>query len=263
MGNTILTTVGGNSALEPETADTFTFGIVWQPGFSDGLSITLDYYDIEITDAITQIPGSTKLNVCYNTPGLAHKFCASESFTRSALTGDVDFLSAVPVNTGKETISGIDFGLRYDFDIRDLGATFEWKTTLLDEYEITPFTSADPIVLDGHIGGGNGGFPNQRSLLSFKLQGSNWSGNYSIQVIGSGDDFNFDAPAIGAKMDSVMYHYVQGSYLFSEDISFAFGIDNLFDKGAPYVASWTDANTDTMTYDLTGARGYARMTYRW
>ncbi|MDH3512583.1 MAG: TonB-dependent receptor, partial [Gammaproteobacteria bacterium] len=125
------------------------------------------------------------------------------------------------------------------------------------------FTSAAPIVLDGHIGGGNGGYPNQRSLLSFKLQGSNWSGTYSIQIIGSGDDFNFDPPAIGAKMDTVMYHYVQGSYEFSEDISLAVGIDNLFDKDAPYVASWTDANTDTMTYDLTGARGYARVTYRW
>ena len=263
LGNTILTTVGGNSALEPETADTITLGVVWQPKFADGLSVTLDYYDVEITDAITQIPGSTKLDVCYNTPGLAHEFCSPDSFTRSTLTGDVNFLSAVPVNTGKETISGIDIGLRYDFEIRDLAASFDWKTTLLDEYEITPFTSAAPIVLDGHIGGGNGGYPNQRSLLSFKLQGSNWSGTYSIQIIGSGDDFNFDPPAIGAKMDSVMYHFVQGSYEFSDDLSLAVGIDNLFDEDAPYVASWTDANTDTMTYDLTGARGYARVTYRW
>lgn len=263
LGNTILTTVGGNPDLEPETADTFTFGIVFEPSFIEGLSLTLDYFDIEITDAITQIPGSTKLDVCYNTPGLDHEFCTAESFTRSALTGDVNFLSAVPVNTGKETVSGIDIGIRYYFDIRNLGATFDWKTTLLDEYEITPFTSAAPIVLDGHIGGGNGGYPNQRSYLSFKLQGANWSGTYSIQIIGSGDDFNFDPPSIGAKMDTVTYHYLQASYEFNDDTSLAIGIDNIFDEGAPYVASWTDANTDTMTYDLIGRRGYARLTYRW
>lgn len=263
LGNTILTTVGGNSALDPETADTFTLGVVYQPSFVAGLSLTVDYYDIEITNAITQIPGSTKLDVCYNTPNLAHEFCLPSSFTRSALTGDVDFLSAVPVNTGKETIKGFDFGLRYDFDIRNLAATFDWKTTFLNEYEITPFTGAAPIVLDGHIGGGNGGYPDQRSYLSLRLQGSNWSGTYSIQVIGSGDDFNFDPPAIGSRMDAVTYHYLQGLYELGKDIHIAVGIDNLWDEGAPYVASWTDANTDTMTYDLIGRRGYARLTYTW
>ncbi len=263
LGNTILTTVGGNVDLEPESADTITFGIVWEPEFWDGLSVTVDYYDIEITDAITQIPGSTKLNNCYNSPGLSSEFCAPEHFTRSSLSGDVDFLSAQPINTGKETMNGIDFGLRYQFDISDLAATIDWKTTLLNEYEITPFTGAAPIVFDGHIGGGNGGYPNQRSYVTFNLQGSNWSGNYSIQVIGSGDDFNFDPPAIGAEIDAVVYHYLQGMYEFSGDISLAFGIDNLFDEKPPYVASWTDGNTDTMTYDLSGRRGYLRLNYRW
>ena len=78
LGNTILTTVGGNQALLPESADTITFGVVFEPSFVEGLSITLDYFDIEIDDAITQIPGSTKLDVCYNAPGLAHEFCTPQ-----------------------------------------------------------------------------------------------------------------------------------------------------------------------------------------
>jgi outer membrane receptor for ferrienterochelin and colicin len=35
------------------------------------------------------------------------------------------------------------------------------------------------------------------------------------------------------------------------------GVDNLFDRKAPFIQSWTDANTDTMTYDLLGRRFYA------
>jgi iron complex outermembrane recepter protein len=263
LGNTILTTVGGNVNLNPESADTLTLGLVFQPSFVDGLSITLDYYDVEITDAITQIPGSTKLNVCYTTPGLAHEFCEPAHFTRNSISGDVDFLSAQPVNTGKETISGFDFGLRWDFELRGLGATFDWKTTILDEYQIVPFEGASPIVLDGNIGGGNGGYSRQRSYFSFRLADDNWSGTYSIQVIGEGNDFNAVAPAIGSKMDAIMYHYLQASYEFAENINVAIGIDNIWDEQAPYVASWTDANTDTMTYDLTGRRGYARLTYLW
>lgn len=263
LGNTILTTVGGNSALEPESADTFTLGIVYEPSFLDGLALTVDYYDIEIEDAITQIPGSTKLDVCYNTANLAHEFCTAEHFTRSALSGDVNFLSAQPVNTGLETIKGVDLGLRYDFAFMDIPSTFDFKTTLLNEYEITPFTGAAPIVLDGHIGGGNGGYSQFRSYVSLSLDAEKWGGTYSIQVIGEGDDFNAESPAIGAEIDTVVYHYLQATYEVSENMRLALGIDNLFDESAPYVASWTDANTDTMTYDLTGRRGYARLTYSW
>jgi iron complex outermembrane recepter protein len=34
------------------------------------------------------------------------------------------------------------------------------------------------------------------------------------------------------------------------------GVDNLFDRAAPYIPSYTDANTDTMTYDLMRRRYY-------
>ena len=43
---------GGNPLLEPETADTITAGIVWTPQSISGLSLTLDYYDIQISDTI-------------------------------------------------------------------------------------------------------------------------------------------------------------------------------------------------------------------
>ncbi len=263
LGNTVLTTVGGNTALSPESADTFTFGIVFEPSFLEGLSVTLDYYDVEISDAITQIPGSTKLDVCYNTPGLAHDFCSSGHFTRSSISGDVDFLSAQPINTGKESIKGIDFNLRYDFKLLDIHTTFDWKTTILDEYEVIPFAGAAPIVFDGRIGGGNGGYSRQQSYVSMHFQGNKWSANYAIQVIGKGDDFNAVEPTIGSKIGTVAYHNIQGSLAISERATIAVGIDNVWDKKAPYVASWTDANTDTMTYDLAGRRGYARLTYRW
>ncbi len=49
----------------------------------------------------------------------------------------------------------------------------------------------------------------------------------------------------------------------SDRATIAVGIDILWDKKVPYVAAWTDANTDTMTYDLAGRRGYARLTCQW
>ena len=48
---------GGNPNLKEETSNTFTVGAVIQP--MDGLDITVDYYNIEIEDAISVLGGST------------------------------------------------------------------------------------------------------------------------------------------------------------------------------------------------------------
>ena len=56
FGATVLTTVGGNPDLKPEDADTFTAGFVWDIGSADNLQLTVDYYDIDIENAIQRIP---------------------------------------------------------------------------------------------------------------------------------------------------------------------------------------------------------------
>ncbi|MDP3748098.1 MAG: TonB-dependent receptor [Phenylobacterium sp.] len=263
LGNTVLTTVGGNQNLQPETAETLTLGLVWQPTQVSGLSVTVDYFDIKIKDAIRSIPGSTKLAVCYAAPGLTHPFCGPANFTRSSLTGEVNFLSAQPSNAGMEQMKGVDVGVRYDFDIGERRASLDWNTTYLDEYVITPFLGADPIEFDGHIGGGNGGYPHWRSNASFSVMDERWTGTYSVQWIGKATDFNAAPADIGYRAPNVFYHNAQFAYRLGESADIAVGVDNIFDKKAPFIKSWTDGNTDTMTYDLLGRRGYVRLTYQF
>lgn len=261
LGNTVLTTVGGNQALQPEQSKNLTLGLVFQPRAVSGLSVTVDYFDIQITDAIRNIPGSTKLSVCYASPNLSHPFCSASNFRRSALTGEVNFLSSQPSNAGKEVMKGVDFGVRYTRDIQGLRADLDWNTTYLAKYEITPFLGAAPIIFDGRIGGGNGGYPHWRSNAALTVSDTNWNASWSVQMIGKAQDFNAAPTAIGSKTSDVFYHFVQASYRINEKANVAVGIDNLFDKDAPFIQSWTDANTDTMTYDLLGRRGYVRLQY--
>ncbi len=263
LGNTILTTVGGNQDLQPESAETLTLGLVWQPEQVSGLSVTVDYFDIKIEDAIRSIPGSTKLAVCYASPGLSHPFCGADDFTRSPLTGEVNFLSAQPTNAGMERMKGVDVGVRYDFDMMGRRASLDWNTTYLDEYVITPFLGADPIEFDGHIGGGNGGYPHWRSNASLSVTDERWTGTYSVQWIGKATDFNASEGDIGYRTPNVFYHNAQFAYRLGEQADIAVGIDNIFDEKAPFIQSWTDGNTDTMTYDLLGRRGYVRLTYQF
>src|SRR3546814_2310120 len=78
---------------------------------------------IDIKDAIRAIPGSTKLAVCYASQNLSHPFC--DDFTRSTLTGEVNYLSAQPINTGRETMSGLDLGLVYNRMIGDVSLSLD------------------------------------------------------------------------------------------------------------------------------------------
>lgn len=259
LGTTILTDRGGNPELEPESAETYTLGLVIEP--LAGLSLTLDYFDIDIEDAVREISGSTKLATCYNSPALSHEFCASSHHSRNTVNGDISFLSTQKFNTGREVMQGIDFGALYRFEAAGLSNSLDLQATYLNKYESTAFAGDEPMVIDGFIGDGNGGYPHWRANAAWSTRGDRWSGSYSIQMIGEGEDFNATA-GTGSRMPTILYHNTQFSYALSDAVEVSLGIDNLFDKEAPRVASWTDGNTDTMTYDLAGRRGYIRLTYQ-
>ena len=261
LGNTILTTVGGNPKLGPEDAKTLTVGAVWTP--TKALTLTVDYYNIKISNAIQSVPGSTKLSVCYNTPGLAHLFCNPSSFTRNPVTGDVNFLSAQPLNAASERLSGIDIGALYEFKIAGFSSTISADVSRLKRYDVEPFPGGNVIIYTGKTTGGRGTYSQWRALSALTMAKGPWSGAYGVQYIGPADDINAAPTAIGARAPSVIYQTVQVKYAFSKALDMSVGIDNLFDRSAPFVQSYTDANTDTMTYDLLGRRWHARIGYRW
>lgn len=263
LGNSVLTTVGGNQNLKPEDAETLTVGAVWTPEFLSGLTLTLDYFRIDIDNAIQRIDGSTKLAVCYDTPDLAHQFCGSDTFTRNSLTGEIDFLSSQPVNAATERVSGVDLGMLYEFSTADWRNTLAWDISYLNNYDVRPFDGAEEIHYAGKITGGRGSFAQWRSFASLTTAHGPWSGTYSVQYIGRADDINAAEGDIGDHAPSVAYHNIQGKYAFGEQAEIAVGVDNLWDKKAPFIQSWTDANTDTMTYDLLGRRWNVKLTYRW
>lgn len=255
LGTTILTTVGGNQNLKPESSRTWTIGTVIRPkGLVPGLSLTADWFDIDIKDAIRAIPGSTKLAVCYATPNRAHPFCGD--FTRSTLTGEVTYLSAQPINTGREQMNGLDLGLVYDRNVGGIGLTVDLNVTYLNKYVVMPFPGGAPIQFDGHIGGGNGGYAKWRGYGVITGRKDGFSATWSTQWIGKATDFNAAATDIGYRAPNVFYHNAQLAYEINERTRFQIGVDNLFDRKAPYIKSFTDANTDTMTYDLLGRRFY-------
>ena len=219
-----------------------------------GLTLTADWFDIDIEDAIRAIPGSTKLAVCYASPNLSSEFC--DDFTRSSLTGEVTFLSATPINTGLEKMNGLDLGMIYDRRLGDFNVSLNMNVTWLNEYTVIPFEGGDPIRFNGFIGGGNGGYPEWRGYGTLMVENGPIGATWSTQWIGSATDFNAAPGDIGYSTPDVFYHNLQLSFAVDDETSFRLGVDNIFDRKPPYIQSFTDANTDTMTYDVMGRRFY-------
>lgn len=263
LGNTILTTTGGNQNLDPEDATSTTVGFVWTPQFIRGLTLTGDYFRMEIDNAIQRVDGSTKLSICYNTPNMAHEFCSPSSFTRNKLTGEVDFLSSQPVNAATESVSGFDIGAIYERKFGSWNSILNVDVSRLIRYDVTPFDGADKIEYAGKITGGRGSFAHLRSYTSLTLKRRPFAFTYGVQFIGRADDINAAPGDIGDHAPALAYHNAQFKLSPTGSTDIAFGVDNLWDKKAPYIQSYTDGNTDTMTYDLMGRRWYVSVNYRF
>lgn len=99
-----------NPNLTAEIGDTITAGLVFQPNFLPGLSLAVDYYKIEINNAIVSVQGAQAniQNGC-NLTGVA-LYC--DLLERDA-TGRLVAVISRPINLAQITTSGVDFELNY------------------------------------------------------------------------------------------------------------------------------------------------------
>lgn len=107
---------GGNPNVEPEEADTITVGFVYQPSFIEGLSLSLDWYDVDISDAIGRLGTQAVLNRCEEG---AEALCAL--ITRDPTTDRLVLVGDVYININQAVVRGIDFEADYIRDINLFG----------------------------------------------------------------------------------------------------------------------------------------------
>lgn len=169
-----------------------------------------------------------------------------------------------PVNAAVEKVSGVDLNTMYKFTLFGLSSRASLDVTRLLTHESTPFRGQPTIDKVGDITEDQGSYTEWRSNFSYSVMTDVWSATYSLRYIGSADDVNgSDLDPLGKSVGSVTYSDVSASWYFNDDLTFSAGVDNIFDKNAPYLTSWNDANTDVMTYDLLGRRGYVRATFKF
>jgi len=229
---------GGNPELKEETADTQTVGFVWQPGFVEGLSVSIDYFNIDIEDAVIRPNQIAIFNACYDSATLDNIFCTLLS--RDPTTGAANFVELQSVNVAKIQTSGYEFNAVYQLPttrIGDLRASL--NGTFLDELKIQksplPILTDDKELFNTDTGGSS-----PEWVVNFDLgwQYGNWDANYGLNYSSK----TLRPPLINAQRDDAaniiddpfvdpfVNHDLQFGYRFDDNIRVYAGIRNLSDE---------------------------------
>ncbi len=251
---------GGNPNLSEETADTYTVGFVWQSSAIEGLTLQVDYYDISIKNAIAAAGAlQTLLDRCYvngDVPTCNTFFGAG---TRDPATGAIGapFLPVISVaNVASIGARGIDFTASYGFDIGSLGSinTVYYGTYTLESSFLQDAFS--PVIECAGFFGAVCGEPTptykhttQTSWLYGPLTTSvRWRliGGTDVDVGGGNPN--------SSSLDLFNYVDVTMQYAVNENLDLTVGVQNIFGKDAPLLASSVNeqANTFPATYETLG-----------
>lgn len=113
-GNSVAGTISGNSDLQEEDAHTWTAGIVLQPSFIPRLTITADWYDIRIKDAIITANAGQLAALCVDQSTLDNQYCNMVIRQNGgANAGRIVTYSLAPYNVAEARTSGLDWQFSY------------------------------------------------------------------------------------------------------------------------------------------------------
>lgn len=116
---------GGNPNLTEETARTWTAGVVLRPRFVPGLTVSFDWYNIKLRDAVNQATATDLAALCVDQPTIENQFC--DAITRDPTTGFITSFVSGPQNVANFTTEGADAQINYRFSPSKRLGTFNLK----------------------------------------------------------------------------------------------------------------------------------------
>lgn len=154
--------ISGNADLQEETATTWTVGAQITPRFLPGFILSVDYYNIEIEDAINAVSSQDIVDNCVDASSIDNQFCGL--FDRSSATGGFTFLRQTLVNFARVETAGVEAAMQYRFGFGDLDFTLNASGTWVDKLNEFP-DPADLTFVDPELG---------------ELQRPEWAGRASL-----------------------------------------------------------------------------------
>ena len=238
----------GNPNLEEESSDATTIGFVYTPSYVEGLSVTLDYFEINVDKAISSFTAQTTVDQCVRQPSFPNNpFC--DLIQRDPVTGLVLRIDALAINVAEFEATGVDFSINYAMEVGPGDLRLNLFGTHSMSNDFIPFAGGNVVDSQGEIG-----VPDWKANLNASYLLDDWSFAWTTRYI-DGVNIENDQLALGT-ISSYVYNDVQARYHFGDNNQFtAFvGIENVFDKEPPFLGQGipgdvTGTNTAADVYD--------------
>ena len=253
-GGTVTPTVftgGGFGVLEAETSDSTTIGLIWQPAFAD-LSVSIDFFDIEVLDEVDQLGGAQIVASCYESDfGNTEPLC--QLFDRTGINFGIDNIRDSFINIAEQRNRGFDYAIRYNTDLGRGSLTIDLKATRqIEDFKALFADTAED--LNGRVGD-----PEWVADSKITYTRGDWEYFWGANYIGtssSAEDFGgttityrgveYDAVL---NTDVVVYHVFSASYEFDNGVNVLAGVANAFDEEPPQL---TRQGVGTNIYSMVG-----------
>jgi iron complex outermembrane recepter protein len=256
---------GGNQDLSPEESDSYTVGFVFTPTFFDGFSLTVDYFNITVEDAIANLPPTSVLSECLAT-GSADLCSLIQRDTRGTLWAAPDaFIVATNVNIGSFETSGVDIEANYSTPIGDFGSLgFNLVGTYLDEFlSDIGFGEYDCAGLYGSTCGTPLPEWRHKARLTWNTPWNldlslSWRHIDSVLLdrTSSNQILTGNVNPVDRELDSQNYIDLSGAWTVYENYTLRLGINNVTDEDPPLSAQvgagFGNGNTYPQVYDAFG-----------
>lgn len=261
---------GGNPNLDPETSDSFTVGVVLTPEtWANGLTLSLDYWNIEVEDAIsTGVGQEFTIEECGRTGNPLLCGLITRGPNGNLWVGTSNVIST-QVNIGKFEVAGFDINGTYGMEIGKHGLDLSLRGTLLDTWDNQPLAGG---VTNDCVGfwGGDCGRPRPEWKHTFSAA---WATpREGLDVVGTwrhvGETKEFQDDRYTA--DGIDYFDLSASYLLpfaGGETTITAGISNLLDEDPPISgffnnAAYSNGNTIPGTWDPLGRYWFLGVNYR-
>jgi len=267
-------TQGGNTNLNPEEADTVTFGVVWEPSFLPRFNVSVDWFEIEVDQAIQTTGAQNILDLCYNQGNASSCALINRNPGNGTLwVGDASVLD-INTNIGGFKTSGIDVNANYnvpleDWGINELGSLgFSFVGTYLNE-----------LVTDTGLGGAASvydcagfyanqcGVPNpewrHRARMTWMTPwdldiSGTWRhfGEVELGVLSPADgSLNNGGARLDRYFDAENYFDLAATWQVRDTVTLRAGVNNVFDNDPQLsysVGTTGNGNTYPQLYDALG-----------
>jgi iron complex outermembrane receptor protein len=256
-----------NRNLQPEKSTTVSGGVVLTPHWVPGLTMSFDWYSINVKGIISTPTSTITLNFCNQ--GVA-AYCNNYVYNAAVSATNPNGLGVVllvPANNGFLTTSGLDFQADYEMDCFTGNLALNLLGNYTDEESESVFGQA-AFDRAGSMGNDSifyGNVPKMHVTLAATYNEGPWSGTLQTRYIGTARVNN--AWTSGVQIDNnaipaVAYMDLRGAYKWNDNVQLYGAIDNFWDTPPPNTVS-TNANTnggsttDVSTYDTLGRMYHA------